>query len=98
MLGARRTSCWTRCAERILRWTIVDRSVPNQRDPHSPTRRPPMTKKLTDKVAVVTGGTTGIGFATAKRFVEEGATVVITGRTQETLDSALKELGERALG
>jgi len=57
-----------------------------------------MTKKLSDKVAVVTGGTTGIGFATARRFVEEGASVVITGRTQETLDSALKELGERALG
>jgi len=57
-----------------------------------------MTKKLNDKIAVVTGGTTGIGFATARRFVEEGARVVITGRTQATLDGALAELGERALG
>src|SRR5262245_4407163 len=57
-----------------------------------------MTKKLSDKVAVVTGGTTGIGFASARRFIEEGARVVITGRTQETLDSALKELGPRAIG
>ena len=56
-------------------------------------------KKLNDKVCVVTGGTTGIGFATAKRFLEEGArAVVITGRTQATLDTALSELGERALG
>jgi len=57
-----------------------------------------MTKKLSDKVAVITGGTTGIGFATARRFLEEDARVVITGRTQATLDTALQELGERALG
>lgn len=54
--------------------------------------------KLKDRVAVITGGTTGIGFATARRFLDEGARVVITGRTQATLDTALAELGERALG
>ncbi len=55
---------------------------------------------LKDKVAVITGGSTGIGFATAKLFLEEGARVVLTGRTQETLDTALAELDEpdRAVG
>ena len=51
-----------------------------------------------DKIVVITGGTTGIGFATAKRFVDQGATVVITGRTQETLDQAVAELGDNAVG
>jgi NAD(P)-dependent dehydrogenase (short-subunit alcohol dehydrogenase family) len=57
-------------------------------------------QSLKDKVAVVTGGSTGIGFATAKLFLEEGARVVLTGRTQETLDVALTELdaGNRVLG
>lgn len=54
--------------------------------------------KLKDKVAVITGGTTGIGLATARRFVDEGAHVVFTGRTQATLDAAQAELGARALG
>ena len=54
--------------------------------------------KLNDKVAVITGGTTGIGFATARRFVDEGARVIFTGRTQSSLDAAQAELGERALG
>jgi NAD(P)-dependent dehydrogenase (short-subunit alcohol dehydrogenase family) len=54
--------------------------------------------KLKDKVAVITGGTTGIGFATAKRFIDEGAQVVFTGRTQSSLDAAQAELGPRALG
>ena len=54
--------------------------------------------KLENKVAVITGGTTGIGFATARRFLDECAHVVFTGRTQATLDAAQAELGERALG
>src|SRR5271154_7179054 len=48
---------------------------------------------LTNKVAVITGGNSGIGLATAKRFVAEGAYVFITGRRQVELDAAAKEIG-----
>ena len=53
---------------------------------------------LDGKTAVITGGTTGIGLATAARFVDEGARVFITGRRQAQLDEALGQLGERATG
>ena len=49
--------------------------------------------KLSGKVAVITGGSSGIGLATAKRFVQEGAHVYITGRRQSELDKATGELG-----
>ena len=49
--------------------------------------------KLHNKIAVITGGTTGIGLATAQRFVSEGATVIVTGRNPETLASAQEQLG-----
>jgi NAD(P)-dependent dehydrogenase (short-subunit alcohol dehydrogenase family) len=52
--------------------------------------------KLKGKIAVITGGNSGIGLATAKRFVEEGAFVFITGRRQDELDKAVKEIGENA--
>lgn len=54
--------------------------------------------KHAGKIALVTGGSTGIGLATARRFVREGATVVITGRRQEALDKALKQIGHDATG
>lgn len=53
--------------------------------------------KLNNKVAVITGGSTGIGLATAKVFLAEGAKVVITGRTQETLDAAAAEINNNNL-
>jgi NAD(P)-dependent dehydrogenase (short-subunit alcohol dehydrogenase family) len=52
--------------------------------------------RLSGKVAVITGGSSGIGLATAKRFVAEGAEVVIIGRRQEELDNALREIGAAA--
>jgi NAD(P)-dependent dehydrogenase (short-subunit alcohol dehydrogenase family) len=60
----------------------------------------PMTenKKLQGKVAVITGGTTGIGLATAKLFVKEGAYVFITGRRQKELDEAVKAIGSNVTG
>ena len=54
--------------------------------------------KLSNKVAVITGGSSGIGLATAQRFIADGARVVITGRNQEALDAAVAGLGERATG
>src|SRR5436190_4936150 len=48
---------------------------------------------LKNKIAVITGGTSGIGYATAKRFFDEGAAVIITGRKEETVRKAAAELG-----
>jgi NAD(P)-dependent dehydrogenase (short-subunit alcohol dehydrogenase family) len=55
-------------------------------------------KKLDNKVAVITGGTSGMGLATAKRFVAEGAYVFIMGRRQRELDAAVKEIGTQVTG
>jgi NAD(P)-dependent dehydrogenase (short-subunit alcohol dehydrogenase family) len=54
--------------------------------------------RLQDKIALVTGGTSGIGLATAKHFVSEGAVVYITGRRSYELQAALSELGDSAIG
>jgi NAD(P)-dependent dehydrogenase (short-subunit alcohol dehydrogenase family) len=59
--------------------------------PHPP-------RKLQGKVAVITGGTTGIGLAAAKLFVTEGAYVFITGRRQQELDEAVKAIGRNVTG
>src|SRR5215470_14397698 len=54
--------------------------------------------KLEGKIALVTGGSSGIGLATAKRFVEEGAYVFITGRRDEELAAAVREIGGNVTG
>jgi NAD(P)-dependent dehydrogenase (short-subunit alcohol dehydrogenase family) len=54
--------------------------------------------KLEGKVVVITGASTGIGLATAKRFVSEGASVYITGRRQSELDAAVRQIGENVTG
>jgi NAD(P)-dependent dehydrogenase (short-subunit alcohol dehydrogenase family) len=55
-------------------------------------------KRLSGKNALITGGSTGIGLATAKRFVDEGAYVFITGRREPELNAAVKEIGENVAG
>jgi NAD(P)-dependent dehydrogenase (short-subunit alcohol dehydrogenase family) len=57
-----------------------------------------MTDRFNNKVVVVTGGTSGIGLATAEAFVAEGAAVFITGRRQDVLDTAVKQIGGRVTG
>ena len=57
-----------------------------------------MPGKLTDKVALVTGGSSGMGLATAELFVEEGAVVYVTGRRREPLDAATARIGARLRG
>ncbi|MDR6903793.1 SDR family NAD(P)-dependent oxidoreductase (plasmid) [Rhizobium leguminosarum] len=54
-----------------------------------------MTDRFNNKVVVVTGGSSGIGLASAKAFAAEGASVFITGRRQEALDAAVKQIGGR---
>src|SRR5260370_33264921 len=61
-------------------------------------RRKTVPKKLEGKIAVVTGGTEGIGLATAKLFVKEGAYVFVTGRRQKELDEAVKAIDSNVSG
>src|SRR5262249_62330505 len=69
----------------------------SSKSPHGQ-RRSPMSKKLEGKVAVITGGNSGIGLATAQRFVAEGAHVFITGRRQAELDEAVRQVGKHVTG
>src|SRR4029077_6153088 len=55
-------------------------------------------KRLEEKIAVITGGSSGIGLATAQRFVKEGAYVFITGRRQSELDISINQIGKDATG
>jgi NAD(P)-dependent dehydrogenase (short-subunit alcohol dehydrogenase family) len=57
-----------------------------------------MGNKLEGKIAVITGGNSGIGLATAKRFVSEGANVFIFGRRQNEIDEAISEIGKNVIG
>jgi NAD(P)-dependent dehydrogenase (short-subunit alcohol dehydrogenase family) len=54
--------------------------------------------KLNNKVAVITGGNSGIGLATAQAFIQEGAKVVIVGRNRQAVDEAVQGLGAQAIG
>jgi NAD(P)-dependent dehydrogenase (short-subunit alcohol dehydrogenase family) len=56
-----------------------------------------MSERFKNKVAVVTGGNSGIGLATARAFAREGAKLAITGRSDTTLNAAQKELGPEVL-
>ncbi len=57
-----------------------------------------MTDRFNNKVVVITGGTSGIGLASAKAFAAEGASVFITGRRQDALDAAIKQVSGRVKG
>ena len=57
-----------------------------------------MSKKLENRVAVITGATSGMALATAKLFFEEGTYVFVTGRSQENLDKAVKDIGKNVTG
>src|SRR2546426_11098746 len=62
----------------------------------APTHAPATSRRLAGKIALITGGNSGIGLATAELFLRAGARVAITGRDATTLESAAAELGDLA--
>ncbi|REC46519.1 SDR family oxidoreductase [Chryseobacterium pennipullorum] len=55
-------------------------------------------QRFKNKIALITGGTNGMGFATAQKFIDEGGTVIITGRSKKTVNIALEKLGKKSFG
>jgi NAD(P)-dependent dehydrogenase (short-subunit alcohol dehydrogenase family) len=55
-------------------------------------------QRFKNKTALITGGTNGMGFATAQQFIEEGGKAIITGRSEENVKNAVNKLGENAFG
>lgn len=55
-------------------------------------------QKFKNKIVFITGGTNGMGFATAQEFINNGARAIITGRSEKTVNKALEDLGEKAIG
>src|SRR6185437_7470497 len=83
-----------RCARfRTQQQTLADPFRGSRRQMLSRHHEGDVMGKLEGKVAVITGGSIGMALASAKRFVEEGAYVFITGRRQEALDEAVKQIG-----
>jgi NAD(P)-dependent dehydrogenase (short-subunit alcohol dehydrogenase family) len=77
-------------------WTVIEVSQ-SQRFVRFPTRAEVLMNRLEGKIAVVTGGNSGIGLATARRLLDEGAKVAISGRNQKTLEEAGRVLGKDVL-
>ena len=55
-------------------------------------------QRFKNKFALITGGTNGMGYAVAQQFIDEGGSAIITGRSEETVDKAVRQLGEKAFG
>lgn len=55
-------------------------------------------QRFKDKFALITGGTNGMGYAVAQQFIDEGGRAIITGRSVETVEKAISQLGEKAIG
>ena len=82
--------------ESLLRWELSDAAAQEGRLKCA--KEEAKMGKLDGRVAVITAGTSGMALATAKRFVEEGAYVFITGRNKERLEKAVKEIGKNVTG